>query len=105
MYKMTENTTVDYLYEDPPVANQKFVCISVLTPKNFKDIDEKSSMYTFKVRGAYETVEEAQKRIQFLNSIDPNVNIYLAEVGKWLWKCVPLFWITKYFQLLHKLTH
>ena len=26
----------DYLFEDPPVSNQKFVCISVLTPKNFK---------------------------------------------------------------------
>lgn len=46
--------------------------------------DEKDiTMYTFKVRGAYETVDEAQKRIQYLNSIDNNVNIYLAEVGKW----------------------
>jgi len=74
---------VDYLDEDPVITSQKYCVISVLTPKNFKDVDEKSSMYTFKVRGAYETVEEAQKRIQFLNSIDPNVNIYLAEVGKW----------------------
>jgi DNA repair exonuclease SbcCD ATPase subunit len=74
---------VDYLDEDPVISSQKYCVISVLTPKNFKDVDDKSSMYTFKVRGAYETVEEAQKRIQFLNSIDPNVNIYLAEVGKW----------------------
>jgi len=74
---------VDYLDEDPVISSQKYCVISVLTPKNFKDVDEKSSMYTFKVRGSYETVEEAQKRIQFLNSLDPNVNIYLAEVGKW----------------------
>jgi len=74
---------VDYLDEDPVISSQKYCVISVLTPKNFKDIDDKSSMYTFKVRGSYETVDEAQKRIQFLNSIDPNVNIYLAEVGKW----------------------
>lgn len=74
---------VDYLDEDPVISSQKYCVISVLTPKNFKDVDEKSSMYTFKVRGSYETVEEAQKRIQFLNSMDPNVNIYLAEVGKW----------------------
>jgi len=74
---------VDYLDEDPVISSQKYCVISVLTPKNFKDVDDKSSMYTFKVRGSYETVEEAQKRIQFLNSIDPNVNIYLAEVGKW----------------------
>jgi hypothetical protein len=74
---------VDYLDEDPVISSQKYCVISVLTPKNFKDVDNKSSMYTFKVRGSYETVDEAQKRIQFLNSIDPNVNIYLAEVGKW----------------------
>jgi chromosome segregation ATPase len=74
---------VDYLDEDPVITTQKYCVISVLTPKNFVDIDNKSTMYTFKVRGSYETVEEAQKRIQYLNSIDANVNIYLAEVGKW----------------------
>jgi len=74
---------VDYLDEDPVITEQKYCVVSVLTPKNFKDVDEKSTMYTFKVRGAYATVEEAQKRIQLLNQLDPNVNIYLAEVGKW----------------------
>lgn len=48
-----------------------------------EDEARKVTMYTFKVRGSYETVEEAQTRIQFLNSLDSNVNIYLAEVGKW----------------------
>ena len=52
--------------------------------KKEKEIEQKKvTMYTFKVRGAYESVEEAQKRITYLNSIDSNVNIYLAEVGKW----------------------
>jgi hypothetical protein len=74
---------VDYLDEDPVISEQKYCVVSVLTPKNFKDVDEKSTMYTFKVRGSYGTVEEAQKRIQLLNQLDPNVNIYLAEVGKW----------------------
>ena len=74
---------VDYLDEDPVISEQKYCVVSVLTPKNFKDVDEKSTMYTFKVRGSYSTVEEAQKRIQLLNQLDPNVNIYLAEVGKW----------------------
>jgi chromosome segregation ATPase len=74
---------VDYLDEDPVISTQKYCVISVLTPKNFVDVDNKSTMYTFKVRGSYETVEEAQKRITYLNSIDANVNIYLAEVGKW----------------------
>jgi len=74
---------VDYLDEDPVISEQKYCVVSVLTPKNFKDVDEKSTMYTFKVRGSYSSMEEAQKRIQLLNQLDPNVNIYVAEVGKW----------------------
>jgi myosin heavy subunit len=71
----------DYLYEDPILSNQKFVCISVLTPKNFK---EETTMSTLKVRGSYETYEEAKKRADFLRNIDPNINVYVGEVGKWL---------------------
>jgi hypothetical protein len=71
----------DYLFEDPPVSNQKFVCISVLTPKNFK---EETNMHTLKVRGSYDTYEEAKKRADFLRNIDSNINVYVGEVGKWL---------------------
>ena len=71
----------DYLYEDPIISNQKFVCISVLTPKNFK---EETTMSTLKVRGSYETYEEAKKRADFLRNIDSNINVYVGEVGKWL---------------------
>ena len=49
----------DYLFEDPPINGQKFVCISVLTPKNFK---EETTMHTLKVRGTYDTYEDAKKR-------------------------------------------
>lgn len=49
-----------------------------------KELEQKKiTMYTFKVRGSYEDVDDAQSRIKYLNSIDSNVNIYLAEVGKW----------------------
>jgi hypothetical protein len=72
----------DYLYEDPPVPNQKFVCLSILTPKNFKD--PKETMSTLKVRGCYDTFEEASKRGEFLRNIDPHINVYVGEVGKWL---------------------
>ena len=74
--------TKDYLYEDPAVPNQKFVCISILTPKNFKDPKETRS--TLKVRGSYDTFEEASKRGEFLRNIDPHINVYVGEVGKWL---------------------
>jgi hypothetical protein len=76
----------DYLYEDPLVPNQKFVCISILTPKNFKQEEGKDpiTISTMKVRGSYDSVEEAKKRADFLRNIDPNINVYVGEVGKWL---------------------
>ena len=79
-------STPDYLYEDPAVPNQKYVCISILTPKNFKQEEGKEpiTISTMKVRGCYESVEEAKKRADFLRNIDPNINVYVGEVGKWL---------------------
>lgn len=83
LYKMS---TQDYLYEDPQVPGQKYVCISVLTPKNFKQEEGKEpvTISTMKVRGCYDSVEEAKKRADFLRNIDPNINVYVGEVGKWL---------------------
>ena len=78
---MTDTPVKDYLYEDPSVPNQKFVCISILTPKNFK---EPTTMSTIKVRGCYDSFEEASKRGEFLRNIDPHINVYVGEVGKWL---------------------
>jgi Family of unknown function (DUF5832) len=79
-------STQDYLYEDPQVPGQKYVCISVLTPKNFKQEEGKEpvTISTMKVRGCYDSVEEAKKRADFLRNIDPNINVYVGEVGKWL---------------------
>jgi len=80
------STEPDYLFEDPAVSNQKFVCISVLTPKNFKQEEGKPpvTISTMKVRGSYDTYDEAKKRADFLRNVDPNINVYVGEVGKWL---------------------
>jgi hypothetical protein len=75
------SNNVDYLYEDPVISNQKYVCISILTPKNFK---ETTTMHTLKVRGSFDTYEEAAKRAEYLRNIDSNINVYVGEVGKWL---------------------
>ena len=77
--------TIDYLTEDPVITGQKWVCVSFLKPSQF---DEKyrpkdSSVCGFKVRGSFDTYEEAQKKCDYLRSIDDKHNIYIAEVGKW----------------------
>lgn len=54
--------------------------------KEFKSIfgENETSVLGFKVRGVYETVEEAQKRIKKLQEHDENMyDIFLTEMGKW----------------------
>lgn len=80
-----DNKQTDYLTEDPIINTQKFVCISFLKPSS---VDEKHkskgvTVCGIKIRGSYETYDEAQKRATFLQKCDPNHNIYIGEVGKW----------------------
>lgn len=77
--------TIDYLTEDPTITGQKFVCVSFLKPSQFEEKyrPKDLSVCGFKVRGSFDTYEEAQKRCDYLRSIDDKHNIYIAEVGKW----------------------
>lgn len=80
-----DNKQIDYLTEDPIISTQKFVCISFLKPSS---VDEKHkskgvTVCGIKIRGSYDTYDEAQKRAAFLQKCDPYHNIYIGEVGKW----------------------
>lgn len=80
-----EVETIDYLTEDPAITGQKFVCVSFLKPSQFEEKyrPKDLSVCGFKVRGSFDTYEEAQKRADWLTSIDNKHNVYVAEVGKW----------------------
>lgn len=43
----------------------------------------KTTIRGFKVRGVFNTVEEAKNRCEQLKKKDPNHNIYVSEVGTW----------------------
>lgn len=77
---MTEIEEKNYLTEDPVVSNQKYYCVSFL--KKVSD-NETSTIAGIKIRGVYETIDDAKKRGEFLQKIDPYHNIYIGEVGKW----------------------
>lgn len=68
----------DYLLEDPVIHNQKFFVLSYLLPAANNEL--KSPI--IKMRGAYNTQEECNKRIERLRSIDKYFNMYICEVGK-----------------------
>jgi hypothetical protein len=75
----------DYLTEDPIITGQKFVCISFLMPSSIVEEkrDKNMTIKGIKVRGSFDTYEDAQERCKYLQEIDPYHNIYIAEVGKW----------------------
>jgi len=81
---------VDYLDEDPPIRGQKFVCISFLVPTRIGENgienipDNKKIKGGIKIRGSYDTHDEAAKRAKFLQKKDRNFNVFVGEVGKWL---------------------
>ena len=84
--KNKNNGDVDYLDEDPIISDQNWVCISFLSTKNIKNMDknEKYEIKGIKIRGVYSDYEEATKRAEFLRNLDPNFDIFIGEVGKWL---------------------
>jgi hypothetical protein len=82
----------DYLDEDKPfkfmVKKQNFCILSMLTPNAFPE--EKREQYKdqkilgIKVRGVFETYEDAKAQADKLQKQDKFHNIFVGEVGKWL---------------------
>jgi hypothetical protein len=82
----------DYLDEDKPfkqlVKKQNFCVMSMLTPNSFPE--NKREQYKdqkilgIKVRGVFETYEDARTRADLLQKTDKHHNIFVGEVGKWL---------------------
>lgn len=70
----------DYLSEDMLLPkDQKFVCLSFLTDK-----ENKTTLTGVKVRGVYETYDEACKQAKNLQAVDEAFNVFVGEMGKWL---------------------
>lgn len=73
-------TKIDYLTEDKPIENQKFFCVSFLSPEGIKNC----TLRGLKFRGAFATYEEAKAYADKLQKDDPYFHIFVGESGKWL---------------------
>lgn len=71
---------IDHLDEDPVIPSQQWLCISYLSPEGLKNCKVRG----VKVRGVYATYEEATARAKQLQEFDPNFDIFVGEVGKWM---------------------
>ena len=80
----------DYLDNDEPINGQKYVCLSILTNKSIKDlssgevIKSDNNARGIKIRGVYNTMEEAKKRCEQIRQFDKVFNVFVGEVGSWL---------------------
>lgn len=85
--KQTDLTTskLKELYDDFMFTNK------VTLEEEFFTINEfRTSMRGLKIRGSYNSKEEAVARSKKLQRLDPIHNIFVAEVGKWLpWDPAP----------------
>lgn len=77
------NNIMDHLDEDAKIPKQNFVCISFLSPEKVKGSENKN-IRGLKIRGCFETREEADKHVEKLRQADKLFDIYVGEVGKWL---------------------
>lgn len=74
-------SSVNYLTSDTELLpkGQLYVCLSFLT-----DSETKKTLNGIKVRGVYNTYDEACEQAKSLQQVDPYFNVYVGEMGKWL---------------------
>lgn len=73
-------TKIDNLSEDKLVNDQKWVCISFLSPEGVMN----TKLRGVKVREGFKTREEAEKHCEKLQKEDKYFDIFVGEMGKWL---------------------
>jgi len=73
-----DSTSIDYLFEDPPIPNQQYALISIVGPH----MPQKCDVWGLKIRGTADTLEKAKNMSQKILKIDNNYDIYTVEVGK-----------------------
>ena len=72
---------VDYLKADSiQIPGQRYALISVVSPSS----SQKNDTCGVKIRGVFETVEEAQMQAKTLSKTDPLFDVFLVEMYKWL---------------------
>jgi hypothetical protein len=77
---MAETKYIDYLDEDEPINGQNFVCMSFLSPEKIRN----TSLRGIKIRGVFRTREEADEHCKKLQISDPDFDVFVGEMGKWL---------------------
>ncbi|KAJ3061709.1 hypothetical protein HK102_009015 [Quaeritorhiza haematococci] len=74
--------------EDKPIQNQKWAVVSMVSPHNHR---QKCAVHAFKVKYVCEDLETAQAMAKAFRDQEPEFNVYVMPVGKWVpWVYDPL---------------
>lgn len=73
---------IEYLKEDDP-TDQKYYCISFLTSDQLEK-ENNLEIRGFKVRGMYNSEEEAKERCKNLYNVESTINTYVGNIGHWV---------------------
>ena len=73
-------TEIDHLDEDDIIQNQRFVCLSFISPEGVMN----TNLRSVKVRGVFATHEEANAHCEKLQKQDKYFDVFVGECGKWL---------------------
>ena len=78
---MSKNDPIDYLQADTlQIPGQRYALISIVSPSS----NQKNDTCGVKIRGVFETVDEANIQAKKLAKIDPLFDVFLVELYKWL---------------------
>ena len=73
----------DFLDEDPvTVHGQTYALISFVSPS--ARTAQKSAHFGLKIRGCFNSTEEAEAHVKKLQRLDPAFDIFLVDMYKWL---------------------
>ena len=74
------NIDMNLKTDDIELDGQKFALISIVSP----DSNQKSSKCCVKIKGVFNTEEEARKHVKLLIDNDPTYDIFIVSMYEWL---------------------
>ena len=78
--ELSDNKLVDLLDEDTPIAGQKYVCLSFISPEDI--INDKKTFYFQKFINQYDFTKSINKYSEFLQFISYKYNIDFNKLNK-----------------------
>ena len=79
LLKKSDPRYIDHLDEDPPMADQRWACVSYVAP----GANQKAGVAGFKWRRACRSEEEARTFVKRIQMFDSDFDVFICQMGTW----------------------